>query len=318
MKKTLYTLLLMLFVVSFTREASSQVKFQEGFETTDTIPGAVPNGWSVWNNALFPIDPTGNWMVRDSGLSMPGLSTALSKSHSGKRSMGVTWYAGVDTNSSAYGTADAWIVTKRVTVTAGDSLRFFMSGGSATYWDSVQVWVNILDSVPSNFVIFPDFRLGTVSFPGTSGGGSVYGQFVRKAYSLNAFAGQTVWIGFRYCTNTSIDGYAVYLDDVMVGRPNVGVNPINSNVPNKFTLEQNYPNPFNPVTNIKFSIPKATNVQLTIYNSMGQEVKKLVNEFKNAGAYSVDFNASELASGTYFYKLETNDFTETKKMTLVK
>lgn len=308
----------MLFVVGFTHEASSQIKLQEGFETTDTIPGAVPPGWSVWNNAVFPIDPTGNWMVRDTGKSMPGLSTALSKSHSGKRSIGATWYAGVDTNSSAYGVADAWIVTKRVNITAGDSLRFFISGGSQTYWDSVQVWVGILDSNPANFVIFPGFRLGTVSFPGTSGGGSVYGLFVRKAYSLNSFAGQTVWIGFRYHTNTSIDGYAAYLDDIMIGSPNVGVTSNNSSLPNKFSLEQNYPNPFNPVTNIRYSVPKATNVQLTIFNSMGQEVKKLVNEFKSPGSYSVDFNATEFASGTYFYKLETADFTETKKMTLVK
>lgn len=308
----------MLFVISFSQASFAQIKLQEGFETTDTIPGAVPPGWSVWNNALFPIDPTGNWMVRDSGHSMPGLSTALSKSKSGKRSMGSTWYAGVDTNTNAYGVTDAWLVTKRVNITTGDSLRFYICGGSATYWDSVQVWVSILDSTPGTFVLFPQYKLGSISFPGTSGGGSVYGQFIRKAYGLNVAAGQTAWIGFRYYTNTSVDGYAVYLDDVMIGSPNVGVTPTNSNIPDKFNLEQNYPNPFNPTTNIKFSLPKATNVQLIIYNSMGQEVKSLVNEYKNAGSYSVDFNASSLASGTYFYKLITSDFVETKKMTLVK
>lgn len=318
MKKTLYALFTLALLVIFANSSFAQIKLQEGFETTDTIPGAVPPGWSLWNNAVFPIDPTGNWMVRDTGHSMPGLSTALSKSHSGKRSIGATWYAGVDTNTSAYGVTDAWIVTKRVNITTGDSLRFFMSGGSPTYWDSCQVWVNILDSLPENFLIFPQYRLGSISFPGTSGGGSVYGNFVRKAYGLNLVAGQTVWIGFRYFTNTSVDGYAVYLDDVMIGSPNVGVNPNGTNLPDKFVLEQNYPNPFNPTTNIRFSLPQATNVQLIIYNSMGQEVKSLVNEYKNAGSYTVDFNASSLASGTYFYKLITNEFTETKKMTLVK
>jgi len=172
--------------------------------------------------------------------------------------------------------------------------------------------------MPTTFVLFPQYRLGSIAFPGTSGGGSVYGQFIRKAYGLNIVAGQTAWIGFRYYTNTAVDGFAVYLDDVMIGSPNVGVTPTNSNIPDKFNLEQNYPNPFNPTTNIKFSLPKATNVQLVIFNSMGQEVKSLVNEFKNAGSYSVDFNASSLASGTYFYKLITSDFVETKKMTLVK
>lgn len=305
----------MLFVISFSQASFAQIKLQEGFETTDTIPGAVPPGWSVWNNAIFPIDPATNWTVRDSGHSMPGLQTALTKSHSGKRSIGASWWASIDTNAVAIDTTtDVWIVTKRVNISAGDSLRFFLSGGSASYLDSVQIWLSILDSLPQTFILFPQYKLGTVSFPP----GSTYGLFVRKAYSLILAAGQTAWVGFRYYTSTGIDGYAVYLDDVMIGSPNVGVTPTSSNIPDKFNLEQNYPNPFNPTTNIKFSLPKATNVQLIIYNSMGQEVKSLVNEYKNAGSYSVDFNASSLASGTYFYKLITSDFVETKKMTLVK
>lgn len=320
MKKTLYTLLTILFFVVCSTPSFSQIKLQEGFETTDTVAGAVPPGWSVWNHQNYPIDPTTNWMVRDSGLSMPGLSTALTKSHSGKRSMGVSWTSYQDTTGGTSSPiTDCWLVTKRINVSAGDSLRFFMSGGSPSYWDSVQIWVGVLDSIPEDILGFPDYRLGTVAFPGTSGGGSVYGQFVRKAYGLNRFLPfGTIWVAFRYNTNTTIDGFAVYLDDVMVGNPNVAVTPTNTNVPSQFELSQNYPNPFNPTTNIKFSLPKATNVQIVIFNSVGQEVKSLVNEYKTAGSYTVDFNASDLASGTYFYKIITSDFTETKKMTLVK
>ncbi len=305
----------MLFVVSFSQTSFAQMKLQEGFETTDTVYGALPSGWSMFNNAPFPIDPLGYWQARDSGRSMPGLQApTTTKSHSGTRAMGVSWYAAIDTNTSAYGISDMWLVTKRLNVTAGDSLRFFISGGSATYSDSIQIWVGIVDSLPKNFLAIPDFRLGSIAFPV----GSTYGQFVRKAYGLNFVAGQTVWIGFRYYNNAAVDGFAIYLDDVMVGSPNVGINPNGNNIPDKFALEQNYPNPFNPTTNIRFSLPKATNVQLVIYNSMGQEVRSLVNEFKNAGSYTVDFNASTLASGTYFYKIITSDFVETKKMTLVK
>jgi hypothetical protein len=176
------------------------------------------------------------------------------------------------------------------------------------------MWASFLQSMPVSFLLFPQYKLGTVHFPV----GSTYGEFVRKAYSLNSMAGQTAWIAFRYYTSTTVDGFAVYLDDVMIGSPNVGVTPTNSGLPDKFALQQNYPNPFNPTTNIKFDLPKATNVQLIIYNSMGQEVKSLVNGFKSAGSYSVDFNASELSSGTYFYKLITSDFVATKKMLLVK
>jgi subtilisin-like proprotein convertase family protein len=98
----------------------------------------------------------------------------------------------------------------------------------------------------------------------------------------------------------------------------VGIQSIGSEIPERYNLKQNYPNPFNPVTNIKFSIPKSGNVSLKVYDILGREVAELVNEFKTQGNYLVDFNASFLASGIYFYKLETMDFTEVKKMVLVK
>jgi hypothetical protein len=93
----------------------------------------------------------------------------------------------------------------------------------------------------------------------------------------------------------------------------------------EFSLEQNYPNPFNPSTTIKYMIPNITlsgvegsRVQLKIYDVLGNEVATLVNEEKPAGVYEVDFNASSLSSGIYFYKLNVGSFTETKKMLLLK
>jgi len=98
----------------------------------------------------------------------------------------------------------------------------------------------------------------------------------------------------------------------------VAVNPVNNQVPQVYSLNQNYPNPFNPVTNIKFSIPVAGNVKLVIFDILGREVKTLLNDVKPAGNYVVDFNAAELSSGAYFYRLESGNFVETKKMLLVK
>jgi hypothetical protein len=83
-------------------------------------------------------------------------------------------------------------------------------------------------------------------------------------------------------------------------------------------LEQNYPNPFNPTTSISYSIPKAGNVRLTVFDVLGRDVAVLVNEFKTAGSYTIGFNASELSSGVYFYRIEAGDFKDVKKMTLVK
>lgn len=98
----------------------------------------------------------------------------------------------------------------------------------------------------------------------------------------------------------------------------VGIQTIGNEIPKSFSLSQNYPNPFNPVTNIKFSMPKSGAVTLKVYDIMGREVAELVNEVKPAGNYLVDFNASHLSSGVYFYRIQTQDFTEVRKMVLVK
>jgi hypothetical protein len=88
--------------------------------------------------------------------------------------------------------------------------------------------------------------------------------------------------------------------------------------PKEYKLEQNYPNPFNPSTKIGFSLPSSGNVSVKIFDITGKEVSMLINEFKNAGSYSIEFNASEFPSGVYFYKIEANGFSDTKKMILMK
>ena len=97
-----------------------------------------------------------------------------------------------------------------------------------------------------------------------------------------------------------------------------GITPSTGNVPAEFSLKQNYPNPFNPTTTIEFNLPKASNVSLKIYNSLGKEVETLLNENMIAGNYKVSFDASKLSSGIYFYTLSTGSFRETKTMSLVK
>lgn len=88
--------------------------------------------------------------------------------------------------------------------------------------------------------------------------------------------------------------------------------------PKTFRLEQNYPNPFNPGTMIRYSIPKAANVRLTVYNLIGQEIATLVDKHQPSGTYEADFNASKLPSGIYLYRLTAGTYTETKKMLLTK
>lgn len=89
-------------------------------------------------------------------------------------------------------------------------------------------------------------------------------------------------------------------------------------IANSFELQQNYPNPFNPSTIIKFAIPKESKVSLKVYNLLGQEISTLLNQELKAGSYEVDFKASNLASGIYFYSIEAGSFSATKKMMLLK
>ncbi len=89
-------------------------------------------------------------------------------------------------------------------------------------------------------------------------------------------------------------------------------------IPNYYFLKQNYPNPFNPATTIKFGIPESGDIRLVVYDILGREVKVLMNEYKHPGTYEVNFDASELSSGIYFYSLQTQRGTETKRMLLVK
>jgi hypothetical protein len=92
----------------------------------------------------------------------------------------------------------------------------------------------------------------------------------------------------------------------------------NQNIPRGFILNQNYPNPFNPSTTIQFSVPNSEIVQLKVFDILGRVVKTLVNGYRNAGKYNIEFNASELTSGIYFYQLKTSSFISTKKMILLK
>ena len=112
---------------------------------------------------------------------------------------------------------------------------------------------------------------------------------------------------------------------VFINNNATDVKEVDSNLPTKLALLQNYPNPFNPTTNIKYSIPASLNpskgetlTQLKIYDILGREVIRLVNETKQPGEYEVEFNASNLASGVYLYRLDVGNQHITKKIMLLK
>ena len=97
-----------------------------------------------------------------------------------------------------------------------------------------------------------------------------------------------------------------------------GIEKISSIIPAEFRLHNNYPNPFNPETNIKFEIPGSSLVIITIYDLLGNKIITLLNQHLSAGEYKVNWIAANLASGIYFYRMETKDFSDTKRMVLLK
>jgi hypothetical protein len=192
-----------------------------------------------------------------------------------------------------------------------------------------------------------DYRIG--SFLAVDNGGNVYvagahqtspPQFYSE-YQIRALSpsGALLWsTGFEDQGTTSWYHYPIAVShsgDVFVGagaqsgsssvyrtikyrQVATSVKEEESDMPTGFSLSQNYPNPFNPSTTIRFALPKSGRVELKVYNTLGQEVATLVNEEKVAGTYSAQWNASSVASGVYYYRMQAGEFTATQKMLLMK
>jgi hypothetical protein len=143
------------------------------------------------------------------------------------------------------------------------------------------------DVMPGDITSFSNLSQSTYNYPGLS------------LWEFNQITHQYVW-----------DEYSAAWQPTSISE--------NLNVISEYNLAQNYPNPFNPVTSIKYSVPKASHVSLKVYDLLGREVATLVDEEKISGSYQVSFNAANLSSGVYFYRLQSNSFDETRKLILLK
>ena len=130
-------------------------------------------------------------------------------------------------------------------------------------------------------------------------------------YTVNTSNGSSTLVG-NFANNARINALAIVFSLPLE------IKQIGNTIPAEFSLSQNYPNPFNPVTKIKYQLAKSSDVILVVYDILGREVTTLVNEKQDAGYYQVECNAINFASGVYFYKLTAGDFSETKKMVLLK
>jgi hypothetical protein len=110
----------------------------------------------------------------------------------------------------------------------------------------------------------------------------------------------------------------LWIEALYIEAQEVGIEDSKQAIPEKYRISQNYPNPFNPTTRLKLAIPEKAKVKLTVYNLLGQKVATIFDGMMNAGNHELTFNAKNLSSGIYFYKIRANDYTDVKKMTILK
>jgi hypothetical protein len=204
------------------------------------------------------------------------------------------------------------------------------NGGDTTQVINITTNTTLTAFYKIRYRLFVNSTVGNVFGDGFHDSGSVatFGALSRQVVS----GGQTYyfrgWTGTGVGSYTSPDSSGV---DSVVSIPfnntiietarwstTVGIDPISSELPEEYALYQNFPNPFNPSTKIKFDIIKTGNVKLTIFDVLGKEVAVLLNDIQQPGKYQVEFSAHEFPSGMYFYRIETGDFVQTRKMLMIK
>lgn len=210
-----------------------------------------------------------------------------------------------------------WLISSKTTspIGVGDSVVFWIIkqfSDGPWFYDSLNIRVSATDSLLTSFTQVAG-RVCVHCIP--IGAPEIIWR--RYSFPLTAFAGQNIYIAFQH-KNT--DGHGIALDSISVFGPQTttGITPVSGIEPIKFALYQNYPNPFNPVTKINFDIPNPGFTTLKVYDMTGSEVSSLVSQDLAAGSYSINFDASRLASGIYMYRLESNGNIQTEKMSLVK
>jgi hypothetical protein len=210
------------------------------------------------------------------------------------------------------------------------TIKFWAKFSFECAWDGFRIEVttnkgdswNYAGTLGANWYNFPNSVQNTV-FPVNEPYFSCLQPNYTQYFTDIPLAGQPN-VAFRIVakTDANTQDIGLAMDDFEIaGPPNIitGTENTNNDIPETYRLSQNYPNPFNPVTLIKYQIPHNGFVKITLFDILGRVVNVPVKEFKNAGYYELKLDASNYASGVYFYKLEAGEnFTDTKKMILIK
>jgi len=291
---------------------------EESFEDTLFPPPAWtklnPDGGTGWERQTVGTSPVPGWTG--------GIITA--PPNGGGFVAFNTWTTGGQSSN------DQWIVTPQITnVQIGDSLYFWMRYWPNNFADNVDILISATGNTnTADFNVVVDQLIF-----GTSGDTST--SWKQYSYSITDFvnAGSNIYIAFREHVADNInDGASISLDLVRYNRKiSTAIGEDVNTIVQEFSLQQNYPNPFNPSTTISYFLKENTDVNLTVYNLIGEEIQNLVNETQVSGLKTVTWNGTDknglqVAGGIYFYKLQTGNpsagsgqrFVQTRKMILLK
>ncbi len=278
----------------------------ESFEG-DTFP---PAGWKK----ITEFDGLG-WRRAQVGSVVPGFEddiTVDSPPGGGDFVALASWATGdADSNFTTDQQTDQWLITPQIaSVEVGDSLKFQLRYVFA-FVENFEILVSRTDA---DSIASFDTTLFAVVFDSASSN-----EWRKYSLSLEEFAGQDIFVAFRERVNTTFnqgDGLLLDLAEVSSLVTSVATRPT---LPEQPLLYQNYPNPFNPTTRIRFSLASQAEVSMSVFNLRGQQVALLLDsETRPAGDHVVDFDASRLPNGIYYYRISTHDFTNVKEMTLLR
>jgi photosystem II stability/assembly factor-like uncharacterized protein len=295
---------------------------------TDANTGTVVGGhWYYGLGAILRTSDGGqHWVSQSYGTNIPLTSVSFTDSNNGtvvgdsgrifrttnggqswiRQSSGTSnWLKGVSFTDVNNGTAVGTFVILRTT-------------------DAGQNWVTQSTATVFYGVSFTDANNGTAV------GGFVGSPGISRRIFRTTDGGQS-WVSqvdepqsllYGVCFTDANNGTAVGADGINLTTRNGGVTFVEGTkigeLPSEMVLSQNYPNPFNPSTTIRYELPSASHVNLRMFDILGREVSVLVNERRDAGVHEVRFDGSNLASGVYFYRLQAGDFTQTKRLLLLR
>lgn len=281
----------------------------------------------IWEEIFEDYSPPPNWIVIDNDNSgayysfIQQLHFTTGEYVYPQAGTSFWWSSWLNANDD--GLIDEWLISPMLNMITDKSVVIIWAGavGDYDYADSLRIWISDTDN---NLNSFDDM----IAYFKVDGPIASWHEYV---FDISNYAGEQIYVAANYYIfNGGWGGYDsdnLWVDHFCIAEPVLVSVDEETPLPKEFALKQNYPNPFNPGTTIRYSIPsnvksQTLKVSLKVYDVLGNEVATLVDEYKPAGLYEVEFNTSTIkhhpSSGVYFYQLRSGEFISVKKMLLIK